>query len=158
MNQDSSENQRIKCPFCAELILPDAKICRFCRSDLGKDSAAPEKTSPPGLGRAIILNLVCPGLGAWRLGHKIRGAIVFFLVMGLLLLYVQEVIPVINKAVNTAIKTGNMRKLNSLTRNIKHNQWLDWTMYVYIYSFFELYFLVEKKKKSQVAQPDAKEL
>ena len=29
-----SEPQRQPCPQCAELILPNAKICRFCRSDL----------------------------------------------------------------------------------------------------------------------------
>ena len=27
---DKSTNNRIKCPSCAELIMPDAKICRFC--------------------------------------------------------------------------------------------------------------------------------
>ena len=27
---DLSTSDRIKCPTCAELILPDAKICRFC--------------------------------------------------------------------------------------------------------------------------------
>ncbi len=158
MNQDSSDTKRIKCPFCAELILPDAKICRFCRSDLQKTAAEQVKpATPPSLGRAMILNLVCPGLGAWRLGYQLRGAIIFLLVMGLLLVYINEVIPVINKAVNTAIRTGNMHKLNALTKELEHNRWLDWTMYIYIYSFIELYFLVEKNKKTQAAENDAKE-
>lgn len=26
----------VKCPFCAELIQPDAKLCKHCRSDLVK--------------------------------------------------------------------------------------------------------------------------
>jgi len=28
------EPQRIPCPHCSELILPTAKICRFCKSDI----------------------------------------------------------------------------------------------------------------------------
>lgn len=28
---------RIKCPHCAELILPDAKVCRFCGNNLNPE-------------------------------------------------------------------------------------------------------------------------
>ncbi len=30
----SSEAARVPCPFCAELILPEAKVCRFCGREL----------------------------------------------------------------------------------------------------------------------------
>jgi len=32
--QDSHDPQRIPCPYCAEWILPDATICRYCHSKL----------------------------------------------------------------------------------------------------------------------------
>jgi hypothetical protein len=30
----SSAQERVHCPFCAELILPEAKICRYCEREL----------------------------------------------------------------------------------------------------------------------------
>jgi len=31
---DKGPAQRIPCPYCAEMILPDAKVCRFCGREL----------------------------------------------------------------------------------------------------------------------------
>lgn len=152
MNDVNSAQNRVKCPFCAEEILPDARICRFCRSDLTAQPAKKPVDDKMSLGRALILNVVCPGLAAWRLGHRVRGAIIFTLVIGCLGLYAQEIVPVINKAVNVAIRTGNTRKLNGLTKELEHNRWLDLSFYVYAYSFVELVYLIKNpagKKKDE---------
>ena len=29
--------QRVACPYCAEMIMPSAKLCPFCKSSLTKD-------------------------------------------------------------------------------------------------------------------------
>jgi hypothetical protein len=35
INQSSSTEQiRVPCPYCAELILPAAKKCRYCQSEI----------------------------------------------------------------------------------------------------------------------------
>ena len=36
----SEERPRVKCPHCAELIMQNARICRYCRNEVGADDQA----------------------------------------------------------------------------------------------------------------------
>ncbi len=35
-----------RCPYCAEQIQPEAKVCRFCGNDLGLKSEGPQVSAP----------------------------------------------------------------------------------------------------------------
>lgn len=146
MNENEEQSKRVKCPFCAELILPEAVVCRFCHSDLAKKQAKTEQ--PPGIWRAIILNLVCPGLGAWRCGHRNRGAITMLILVGALLLGTLQLTELINKKVATAIRTGNMQGIYSISEDAQSNIWFQVFFYGYIISFIDLWFLVKNNRNS----------
>lgn len=41
------QNQgRVKCPYCAELIMPEAKVCRFCGREIKSDEIARANNTP----------------------------------------------------------------------------------------------------------------
>jgi hypothetical protein len=145
MDKSIENNTRVKCPYCAELIQPDAKLCRFCHSDLSTSTS--KKVKPIGFIKAVILNLCCPGLAAWRLGHKKRGLLLFVIIMGSAAVYAGMIVPEINKAANIAMRTGKTKTLLALTEKPEINRWFDISFYVYIYSFIDLIFILKPSSR-----------
>lgn len=155
MVEKIEEGKRVKCPWCAEQIMPEALICPFCRSKVTSLPVTEKNTgadkpadSRPGMLRAMILNLVCPGMGAWKLGYKTRGAVVFVLVLAGILVYTAEVVPVIQKEVEIAFRTGRTAGLMQLEADLKDNAWLEVTFYIYLLSFVDIFFLIRNAKKT----------
>lgn len=98
--------------------------------------------SRPGMLRAMILNLFCPGMGAWKLGHRLRGAVFFCLITASLLVYMGQVMPVIQHRVNQAIMSGKTGALNTLQSDLESNPWMDVAFWLYVLSFFDIYYLI----------------
>ncbi len=141
MSDGSEESRRVKCPYCAEKIMPEALICPFCRTRL-VEGAQQQSDGRPGIFRAMFLNLLCPGMGAWKLGHRIRGTVIFCLITASLLVYMGQVMPAIQHKVNQALMTGKTGVLNTLQSDLESNPWMDFAFWLYVLSFFDVYYLI----------------
>ena len=140
MTEENS--QLIPCINCSKPISKDAAFCSFC----GKEQKKPDQKLPSQF-RLFILNLMCPGAGDWYLGAKIRGTIIFLIVIGSLVAYCLDVMPIIQKAVNDAVLHNRMSSLYKLEKKINNNGWMYLFTISYIFAILDSIFLKKKKKK-----------
>lgn len=65
-------NTTRKCPFCAELIQNEAKICRFCNREVAAPHDANHEsfkmTKDPNAGGGILFLLILAGWAWWNFG------------------------------------------------------------------------------------------
>lgn len=150
------ENEkRIKCPFCAELILKEATICKHCKTRVkdsnGKHfkpgSKVPDKNEVT-LGSAMLSNLFCPGYGTWKLGAKMRGGIIFVAITIMTIFYAQDTIAILSPAFQSAMN-GNMDAIETITDGTKNNPWGTLITIAYIYSFIDVYLVSKSSKKKE---------
>ncbi|MCB0213736.1 MAG: hypothetical protein KDJ52_30620 [Anaerolineae bacterium] len=87
----SKKSETKKCPYCAERIKAEAKICRFCGTDLMTGPERQVTLRPPQTQKQVhilldekdpntagCLNVIIPGLGYVYVGNLVRGILTFF--------------------------------------------------------------------------------
>ena len=131
----------VPCVNCSKLIAPDAAFCSFC----GKEQNRQKKL--PGQIRLFILNLLCPGAGDWALGAKLRGTIIFLVVIGSLVAYCLDIIPIVQKAVNQAILHNKIINIKKLEEEIGNNGWMFLCIISYVFAILDSFFLRINKQK-----------
>lgn len=152
MSNDNHKESRVKCPWCAEMIKPEALICPFCRSKLAEKNAptsSGSETAKPGLAMVMFFNLLCPGLGAWKLGHRMRGLTFCLLTVVCLSIYGSEIVPKIQQEVTKAVRTGRTRSILQFEAELRDNQWLDAAFYLYFASFIDAFFLIKNTEPGE---------
>lgn len=156
------ENEKDPCPFCAEPILRDAVLCRFCQSKLiGADGrrisasdAASLSRTPIGnpddctLWQAMWANALCPGYGAWKLGQKKRGGILLVLIMICVIQYAVAYVEVVKAEMPKAMKTGKTKVLEKRMTDLSDNWWGTAAFWLYLFSFVDVYLVARKKRNS----------
>ena len=154
------ERETRKCPFCAEIILVEAIKCRYCQTMLvdeqGKQLSLPVSGnlssiaaggSPgltpisPSIWGLLFWNLLCPGLGAIKLGHRIRGWLILGLMVVFMTFWSLEAMNIVNQSIAIAMKSGNVNQVKSSLEGIQSGTWYDAMIYLYIYSFIDLLYI-----------------
>jgi hypothetical protein len=130
------------CIHCSKPIAKDSVFCSYC----GKEQKRPEEKLP-GQIKLFFLNLLCPGAGDWCLGAKWRATFIFLVVIGSLVAYCLDIIPIVQKAVNDAVLRNNFKALNKLNESVSNNGWMYLFTIAYIFSFVDSIFLRINKQK-----------
>ncbi|MDD3001597.1 MAG: hypothetical protein PHF29_07570 [Candidatus Riflebacteria bacterium] len=109
--------------------------------------------APPSYLKVTIANLVCPGYGAWISGEKIRGLVIFFVLMSFLVVYVNNVSGTIKTNTNklrSAMIAGNQKKIETVYRDLANDLTKDSNLeiffYGYILSIIDSLYLVYNRK------------
>jgi hypothetical protein len=160
--------EKVKCPLCAELIQPEAIICRFCHARVrGPDGkrisaetsvasflqAGEKKKDEVGLGQALLGNLFCPGMGSWKLGGRVRGGLLFAVITMCVVFYAMDYMDVINSEIAEAMNEGNASGLEAKIAGLAHNRWRSMAFWLYCYSFLDVYLVYRSKSQGDRHPP-----
>lgn len=78
-NVREKRNDEKQCPYCAEVIKEEARICKHCRSDLGARGSSQNVVvvgSGPSRGIAVLLSFFIPGAGSIYAGAIGQGFVI----------------------------------------------------------------------------------
>jgi hypothetical protein len=166
--------EAIKCRYCQSMLVDatgrplDSSVLSPLRAgDPGTASLPPDATNaptavavaaapPPSLPGLLFWNLVCPGLGSWKLGHRYRGGIILTVLSLALLLWTVDAIEIVQKGVQEAVKTGNPQVATRMSAQLHENTWAQVAWYLFLYSFVDLLLVFPwgpKKPQTPTAAP-----
>lgn len=103
---------------------------------------AGEPTPPrPSLWSLMLANLLCPGLGTWRLGRRLRGFLIGAGLVLAVLLYTQEALPIYAKVMQDALK-GRMRAFSADQQAALDGiLWHQVAIGLFLYSFVDVWLV-----------------
>lgn len=113
-----------------------------------RSECGPTVPPRPGVAGLLLANLLAPGMGTWRCGHRARGAALLGLITVAMVAWTFEILPIIQSAVESATR-GNTAAVNRLPAALEATRdgWAYQVMKrTFLYSFVDIWLVYPARK------------
>ena len=113
---------------------------------------AKKQPEGPSIGSSLAANFFFPGMGSWRMGEKVRGGIIMFVMVLCVIMTTSGYFSLMNRQIDAALDTQDDAAFDASFSKTGSNWWLTISTLVFIYSFVDVFLIYTMRKNTKGSQ------